>query len=247
MNVLSCPAKINLFLAIKNRDQNGYHEIETILHRTDKIADLIYIEKAENFSLDCAEIPVDENNTIVKAIKLLEKESGKKLNYKIRVEKNIPAMSGLGGASSDAAALMIFLNEYEGLKITHERLMKMSEEIGMDTAFFISGFNTAFASHYGEKLSELPDLPDDLDFDIHFSGVKVSTKEAYAKWDMQNEKSIADPSKIIAAIKAKDSDKILANLHNDFESIFPGRDSYLCGTDFLLLTGSGGAFCSFHR
>lgn len=247
MNVLSCHAKINLFLAIKARDENGYHEIETVLHRTDKLQDFIYIEKSESFSLDCGEIPADENNTIIKAIKLLEKEGGRKLSYKIRVEKNIPPKSGLGGGSSNAAAVLIFLNELEGLKIPHARLMKMSEQIGMDVPFFVSGFNTAFATHYGENLQELPSLPEDLNFEIHFSEIEVSSKEAYANWDEQNKKSVADASKIIEAIKSKDSAKILENLHNDFESIFPGPDSYLHKNDCLLLTGSGGAFVSFHR
>lgn len=245
MNVLSCPAKINLFLAIKGRDSNGYHEIETILHRTDKLQDFIYIEESEEFSLDCGDIPADENNTIVKAVKILEQESGRKLNYKIRVEKNIPPKSGLGGGSSNAAAVLIFLNEHEGLKITHERLMELAAQIGMDVPFFVSGFDTALATHYGEKVSELPALPEDLDFEIKFSNIEISTKDAYTAWDEKKQISNAESSKIIEAIKSQDAKSILENIHNDFESTFPMRDSYLDENDSLLLSGSGGAFVFF--
>lgn len=246
MNVLSCSAKINLFLAIKSRDSSGYHEIETVLHRTDKLQDFIYIEKSEEFSLDCADVPADENNTIIKAIRTLEQECGRKLSYKIRVEKNIPPKSGLGGGSSNAAAVLVFLNEHEGLKIPHERLMELAAQIGMDVPFFVSGLDTALATHYGEKISELPALPEDLDFEIKLSNVEVSTKDAYQAWDETNQISNVDSSKIIKAIKTRDAKSILENIHNDFESIFPVRDSYLDKNEYLLLSGSGGAFVSFH-
>jgi 4-diphosphocytidyl-2-C-methyl-D-erythritol kinase len=238
MTKLACSAKVNLFLAIRDRDSSGYHEIETILVRTPELQDFIHIEKATAPSFECDSLPA-EGNTVLKVIKILEQETSRTFSYKIRLEKNIPPMSGLGGGSSDAAAIMLYLNEHEGLDLPHKRLMELAALVGMDVPFFISGHQVAFATHYGEIITPLPNLPENLQIEIHQTGKEVSTKTAYENWDASGKKSTASSKKIIQALENQDPNAIIANLHNDFQSTRPFGD----GT---ILTGSGGAFCVVH-
>jgi 4-diphosphocytidyl-2-C-methyl-D-erythritol kinase len=235
MTVLICPAKINLFLAIRGKDASGYHEIETVLARTHQITDELYIEPAEELSFKCAEFPGEEN-LVIKALRLLEAETGRRFLYKIELKKNIPAQSGLGGASSNAAAIMLYLNEHEGLKIPLAKLMELASTIGMDVPFFVSGFPVAHATHYGERIAEFPALPADLNCKI-LPGPKVSTKEAYAEWDKRGQSSNADCLPMLEAIKQQDTIAILKNLHNDFGI----NASY-----GQILAGSGGALVVFY-
>lgn len=242
MTILRCPAKINLFLAIKDRDSSGYHEIDTIFARANNLADLIHIEEASELTFECQEIP-GENNLLMQAIRLLEKETNKTFTYKIRLEKKIPLMSGLGGGSSNAAAIMLYLNEHEGLDLPHNMLMELAAEIGMDIPFFISGNQVARGTHYGEVLAVLPELPKNLQLTIH-AGKQNSTKEAFQKWDESGKKSTANPEALIAAIKKQDAQSIIENLHNDFEIIY-GQASFSEQHHAFLLSGSGGAYVSF--
>ncbi|MEK9166951.1 MAG: 4-(cytidine 5'-diphospho)-2-C-methyl-D-erythritol kinase [Patescibacteria group bacterium] len=240
MQIISCPAKLNLFLAI-GKKIGDYHEIETVMMRAPKLEDFLHIEESEKLKFECKEMP--ENNSVMKAIDLLEKKTGKKFNYKIRLEKNIPPRSGLGGGSSDAASILVFLNQKENLGLAHVELMEMGAQIGMDLPFFISGHELALATHYGEKIKALKRLPKDFDYEIHFTGNEISTKDAYEKITKISQKF---PQKILEAIEQSNTKKILENLHNDFESITPL--SYQSNaSEKALLTGSGGAFAVFRE
>ena len=234
MTTLTCPAKINLFLAIKSRYSSGYHEIETVLARVPELHDLIHIEPAEKFSFHCQTLP-SEGNTVVKAIKLLEQETNTPLPYKITLEKHIPIQSGLGGASSDAAAILLHFNK--SLNIPKARLMELAAQIGMDVPFFVSGHEVALGTHYGEIITPLPNLPASLKIQIH-PGPKISTAEAYAAWQTRSEAECPSPAKLIAALKSGDTKAIIASLHNDFTS---------SSSPETTLSGSGGASFVVHE
>ena len=238
MTTLACPAKVNFFLAIRDRDSSGYHEIETILVRTKQLQDFIHIKKSATPSFECDSLPA-EDNSVLKAIQILEQESNRKFSYQIRLEKHIPPMSGLGGGASDAAAIMLFLNKKENLKIPHKRLMELATKIGMDVPFFISGHQVALGTHYGEIITQLPDLPENLKIKIHLTDNQVSTKQAYKN---HKPSSKISSSKIIAAIKKQNPHKIIKHLHNDFQT----NSSFSNSSNEMLLAGSGGAFFSVH-
>lgn len=245
MITLSCPAKVNLFLAILGKDTSGYHEIDTVFVRVPELADTIEIEPADNFIFECETVPGYEN-TVVKAVLLLEEKTNRKFSYHIHLTKNIPLQSGLGGGSSDAAAILTYLNEHEKLGLTPDELMGLGTKIGMDVPFFISGYQVAHGTHYGEKIVELPSLPPELKLTIGFTGVKISTKEAYEKWDSSAKPNLPPAettshtsANFIAALRAQDSAVIIQNLHNDFERIF--RDLSFKNSS-TVLTGSGGAY-----
>lgn len=245
------PAKINLFLHITGVEENAfyhnktYHTLETILLRTEKIADEIIIEKSKRLSIECDGVNQRENS-VYKIIKVLENFCKKKFIYKIKIKKNIPIMSGLGGASSNAAAVMLFINEMEDLKINHEMLMRLASKVGMDLPFFISEYEVAHGKHFGEQISALPNLPKDLDLDI-FPGPQVSTKQAFEKWDLRQnshskfiQKKVPNIDTLMNALKKSDTEKIIKSAYNDFQLIFSAHIKN-GGT----LTGSGGAYFKF--
>lgn len=223
---LLCPAKINLFLAIRGKDSSGYHEIETVLARTMALQDKIEIASAEKLEVEfLPEEGIDpENNTITKAVQLLEVHTRRPLHYRIRVTKKIPPQSGLGGAASNAATILLYLNEQEKIGLTHEELMELAARIGMDVPFFVSGHEVALATHYGERITPLTIIPPQIR--IELTGHAVSTKDAYAKWDDFIRKN---PNHQAPQNEA---------LYNDFELITPECGPY---TSKRHLCGSGGA------
>lgn len=245
------PAKINLFLHITGVAENPfynkpYHTLETVLLRTEKIADEIIIEKSKKLLIECDGV-IQRENSVYKIIKVLENFCKKKFMYKVNIKKNIPIMSGLGGASSNAAAVMLFINETENLKIDHDTLMGLASNVGIDIPFFVSGYKVAHGTHFGEQISALPNLPKDLDFHI-FHGPQVSTAQAFEEWDTRQNTRQSDYSAcqrkkdpnigtLINALKKSDTEKIIKNTYNDFQLIF-GSHIKNGGT----LTGSGGAY-----
>ncbi|MFA4814922.1 MAG: 4-(cytidine 5'-diphospho)-2-C-methyl-D-erythritol kinase [Candidatus Gracilibacteria bacterium] len=228
MTTLTCPAKVNLYLAILGRDPSGYHLIDTVFVRVPEPADTLEIELAKEFMFECETLSA-EKNSVMKAVRLLEQKSGRKFLYHIRLTKNIPMQSGLGGGSSDAAALLLYLNRQENLGFTREQLMELGAQIGMDVPFFLSGYEVARGTHYGEKITPLPSLPPSFHIDIGFTNIPVSTKGAFATWDKRGLQSTAPTF----------SNDITNNIHNDFEQIFPDLSFKKINT---VLSGSGGAY-----
>lgn len=225
MPKILAPAKVNLFLAILGKDESGYHLLDTVFARVPELADVLEIEPAKELTFECSAFP-GEDNTVMKALHLLEQKTGRRFTYKIRLIKNIPPQSGLGGGSSDAAAILLYLNETEELGLTREELMELGAQIGMDVPFFLSGYSLARGTHYGEILTPLPPLPSGTKIEIGFTTIPISTKEAFAEWDKRGLTSNAPAY----------SPDIL---HNDFEQIFPDLSFKKPNT---VLTGSGGAY-----
>ncbi len=228
MTRILAPAKVNLFLAILGKDESGYHLLDTVFARVHELADVLEIEPAAALRVDFlpGEEIEPENNTILKAIHLLEAQTGRGFLYKITVHKNIPLQAGLGGGSSDAASLLLHLNETEKLGLTPVELTQLGVQIGMDVPFFLSGYKVARGTHYGEIITPLPPLPSGTKIEIGFTTIPISTKEAFAEWDQRGLKSNAPTY----------SPGIL---HNDFEQIFPDLSFKKPST---VLTGSGGAY-----
>lgn len=257
MTTLRCPAKVNLFLAIRSRDhgsegcryfQKGYHEIETVFARTTALEDLLHVEEAGRFEFHCdtsgipdltGQLCQPEKNSVVKAIRLLEAKTSRIFHYKITLEKHIPPRSGLGGGASDAAAILLFLNTHEKIGLTQGELFALGTQVGMDVPFFLSGHDVALGTHYGEKITPLPALPPDLHLAIELTGREVSTPEAYSTWDSEPRHPAPDLQPFLRALHAQNAAAIIAALHNDFEKISPALNDKK-----LHLCGSGGALYS---
>jgi 4-diphosphocytidyl-2-C-methyl-D-erythritol kinase len=178
------PAKVNLSLLIAGKRPDGFHEIETIMAKAN-LFDEILIQPSEKPGIEllCKGpywAPEGKENLAYKASEMLLENSRSQANLKITLTKNIPAGSGLGSASSDAAATLIALNKYLDLKLSNRRLAKLASKLGSDVAFFLGG-PLAFCTGKGEKIKK---LKENFNFSalLMLPDVSVSTKKVYANY-----------------------------------------------------------------
>ena len=157
MLTIEAPAKINLTLEVLNKLPDGFHEVRTVLQTVD-LCDTLHIRAGEDISFQC-DMPgwSTEKSLVSKTVALLQEVTDCKQGAEINIEKRIPLMSGLGGDSSDAAALLRGLNDLWRLDLTDEKLAGMAAKLGSDVSFFLQG-GTALATGKGEKITPLPSL-----------------------------------------------------------------------------------------
>lgn len=158
MLTLTSPAKINLFLRVLPRREDGYHEIASLMQAID-LHDTIHFTPAENDSFVCTEakVPSDHSNLILRAIHLFRCKTGIKQGVSVHLEKRIPMEAGLGGGSSNAATTLWALNELYDRPVTVAELAAWGAEIGSDVSFFLSE-GTAYCTGRGEILQAVPRL-----------------------------------------------------------------------------------------
>jgi len=152
---INAPAKINLSLDVLKKRDDGYHELKMIMQSV-SLYDEINIEIDDKISINSNKknIPLDNRNLAWKAAELFFEYTGVSGGCKIYIEKNIPDGAGLGGGSSDAAAVLKALNDIYNTNLTDEQLQKIAIKIGADVPFFIIG-GTCLAEGIGEKLTKI--------------------------------------------------------------------------------------------
>ncbi len=173
---LPAPAKLNLFLHVVGKRDDGYHLLESVFQLID-FCDYIDLEGTEDGQIT-RKGDIDwpeENDLCVKAAKLLQ-TLAPNMGVSIEVAKNIPTGSGLGGGSSDAATVLIGLNLMWKLGLSRHELMEIGSQLGADVPFFIFG-QTAFAQGTGEILKAV-DVPE-LYFKIIYPDVHLSTASVF--------------------------------------------------------------------
>jgi 4-diphosphocytidyl-2-C-methyl-D-erythritol kinase len=155
--LVRAPAKINLSLLIAGRRPDGFHEIETVMAKIDWF-DEVLIEPGPTGVVFACEgphwAPADETNLVYRAADLLLQTCGKSPGVKLTLTKNVPAGSGLGSGSSDAAATLAGLNEYLNLGLSKAQLLALASQLGSDVPFFLNG-PLAYCTGRGEKITEL--------------------------------------------------------------------------------------------
>lgn len=228
-------------------DHTIFHEIQTVYQEVPELFDEIELRETPRWiTVECShpDVPHDERNTAYKAAKAMQEHFGIERGVEIRISKNIPVFSGLGGGSSNAAAVMKGLNELWNIHAGREELERLSRQISMDAAFFFYG-GTALGAHFGEKITPLPLLPQGLKIKIIDTGVKISSRDAYSWIDLSRcGKNIGKTEQLIAGLNEQNSQKILENIHNDFEPFVFEKFPVLKNKSDQLkayLTGSGGA------
>jgi len=182
--LVRAPAKINLSLLIAGKRPDGFHELETIMTKVNWY-DEILIETGlkSGIELVCQGphwAPEGQENLIYQATKMLLENQGLSADIKITLTKNIPAGSGLGSASSDAAATLIGLNQYLELHLPNRQLAKLAPRLGSDVAFFLGG-PLAFCTGKGEKIKKLRKFFNFLALLI-LPDVSVSTQKVYTNY-----------------------------------------------------------------
>jgi len=150
------PAKLNLFLHVVGRREDGYHLLQTVFRLIDCCDHLHFSPRDDGLVRLTRPLPgvMDDAELSVRAARLLQRESGISLGADISLQKNIPIGGGLGGGSSDAATTLMALNRLWGVGFGRDRLMALAVTLGADVPFFLFGEN-AFAEGIGEKLRAL--------------------------------------------------------------------------------------------
>jgi 4-diphosphocytidyl-2-C-methyl-D-erythritol kinase len=173
------PAKVNLFLKVLGRREDGYHEIATLMQKISLCDELDISLRGEGIRLRCpgCSLPEDEGNIVYRAARLFLTKARCSRGVDITLQKKIPIEAGLGGGSSNAATTLMILNELLGAPFSEGELMKMGAEIGADVPFFIFG-KTAWAFGIGDRLEAAEKVPK-MWFVLLNPGFGLSTKRVY--------------------------------------------------------------------
>ena len=169
------PAKLNLFLHVLGRRDDGYHELQTVFRLIDR-ADRVGVAARADGEIRFSGV-FGEENLCVRAARLLQKEVSTKKGCELTLEKNIPVGSGMGGGSSDAATTLLVLNRVWNLNLGKKKLLELGLRLGADVPFFLFGRN-ALGEGIGERLTPLELAP--AWYLVLTPQVSVSTKEIFA-------------------------------------------------------------------
>jgi 4-diphosphocytidyl-2-C-methyl-D-erythritol kinase len=245
------PCKINLGLEVLAKRDDGYHTINTIFYKLDEPKDELVIEKSEKFEFrsNAQNLPIDENNIVVKAIKLCTEYTKLPMPaLHIQLYKNIPSSAGLGGGSADAATAIKIFSEH-CVPLTQEQMFMIAKELGADVPFFLFHSDTAIATDKGDKLSPISYHLAHPVIIIKLKDTFISTAKAYGMLRLKQRTNPTDFAHILSHIKEPRLWRGV--ITNDFEEVafilYPALFSlkqclYKYGAEFALMSGSGSAF-----
>lgn len=177
--VVSAAAKVNLTLEVLGRRDDGYHELSSVMQAID-LCDRLVLEDADTMELRCtsADVPGDRRNLALRAAWALREAAGIGRGVRITLGKRIPVAAGLGGGSTDAAAVLLGLNRLWGLRWRRGRLDEVAMTLGMDVPFFLRG-GAAHATGRGERLRPVTSTP--LALVLVNPRIPLSTAEIYGR------------------------------------------------------------------
>jgi 4-diphosphocytidyl-2-C-methyl-D-erythritol kinase len=243
-------AKVNLGLRVLGKRPDGYHELRTRFQSID-LTDELRIEPARKglqLEVEGAVLPADESNLVLKAARALGAGRGDLPGARIHLKKHIPLAAGLGGGSSDAAAALLGLNQFWGLRLTNRELQAMASQLGADIGFFLVG-GSAMGVGRGDELTPLPDCAP-FRIALLLPPFASSTEEVYRRWDDAEVRSgpqLGEGSRWNRAGDPQDEPGS-GSVHNDLEEIVVAqhpelgalRDVLLQhGASAVALSGSG--------
>ncbi|MGI6005886.1 MAG: 4-(cytidine 5'-diphospho)-2-C-methyl-D-erythritol kinase [Ruminococcus sp.] len=213
-------AKINLGLDVIRKREDGYHEVRMIM-QTIRMYDQLDITRALNpgirLTTNLPYLPVNENNLVYKAAKLLMDEFEIKDGLSVQLKKVIPVSAGMAGGSSDAAAALVGVNKIFSLGLSRQELMERATLIGADVPYCVMR-GTALAEGIGEILTPLPPVPKGYVL-VGKPGISVSTKMVYGKLDAAGLEEHPDIDGMVEALKQNDFKKVAAKLGNVLETV----------------------------
>jgi 4-diphosphocytidyl-2-C-methyl-D-erythritol kinase len=222
-------AKINLFLQVGERRDDGYHDVNSVMQSLE-LSDELYFRRTSGESgrvtIRCNDmgVPKTEDNLVCRAVEAFEKHAGVmgSAGVDVLINKRIPVGAGLGGGSADAAATLLALNHIYELEMPMETLMEIGGRVGSDVPFCLRG-GTAFATGRGEKIRALDPLPP---FQVVLAATtqETSTREVYERFDMlARDEAIPGDGELDAALGA-----MLEGIgRHEFEGIFPNMRNSL--------------------
>lgn len=264
---ISAPAKLNLFLEVLGRRDDGYHELETLmvpialfdtLRVTDNAQGQITLtcEFAVGYraadGLGAEDFPEGTENSAVKAVRLLREQTGHVGGLTLHLVKRIPSAAGLAGGSSDAAAALVAANRVWRLGLTRQELAELAAEVGSDVPFFL-GCGPAMCRGRGERIEPL-DLPVNWHFVVIRPPIGLSTADVFRV--CRPAEQPCDPAPLLDALRRENVESAGRLLHNRLqpaaESLSPwiGRlHTAFAGQDMLghQMSGSGSSYFGLAR
>jgi 4-diphosphocytidyl-2-C-methyl-D-erythritol kinase len=261
MTALGMPAhaKLNVFLRVLGRRDDGYHDVETLLLPI-SLADDVSVEPADELSLSldgpAAEgVSADDTNLALRAARTLAAEAGgtRPTGARISIHKRIPVAAGLGGGSADAAATLLLLDELWGTEMGRDALARLAADIGSDVPAMLLG-EPAYVRGRGEIVERV--LLQTTTWVVKPYEFGVSSADAYAWWD-EIAATGPDPGALIAAAEAGNDELLGSAVYNDLQGPVAARHPEIAdtvaafteaGARGAVMSGSGPtvvALCSF--
>jgi len=236
---LPSPAKINLFLDLLGKRSDGYHDIVTVFEKID-LCDRIRLTRSGSgieISSNLKELPLDKNNLVYRAYSLLKESYGVSAGVKIHIEKAIPVAAGLGGGSSNAAAVLRGLPILWDLDINISELVSIGKKIGADVPFFMFNHSFALGSGRGDDINPIESALD-MWHVIISPPVRLLTGEIYGDSSLNLTDNRPDVKIIVRAIEQNDFEGIKKHLYNALEQVVNKRVTAVSGAcDFVKKMG----------
>ena len=222
MNV-KAHAKLNLTLDILRKREDGYHDLQMVMQSV-SLCDEISITPAQGegaMSTNLSYLPADGRNLAQLAAAAFREVTGLGGEVDISIEKNIPVCAGMGGGSSDAAAVLRAMNEMTGAGLSVTELAKIGELVGSDVPYCVMG-GTALAEGRGEILTPLPALPHCW-VAVCKPSFPVSTPQLFGRVDVRKIVRRPDTAGLMAALEAGDLTGVARRMYNVFEDVMEPR------------------------
>ena len=258
------PGKVNLYLAVGDRREDGYHELTTVFHAV-SLLDEVTVRNADVLSLEMVgegadSLPADERNLAWQAAELMAEHVGRAPDVTITVEKSIPVAGGMAGGSADAAAVLVAMNSLWELGVPRRDLHTLAARLGSDVPFALHG-GTALGTGRGEELATVL-ARSTFHWVLAFADGGLSTPAVFAEIDRLRESkdgdrslppALEDPEPVLAALASGDPGALAPLLGNDLQpaslSLDPGlRRTLRAGTEAGALAGivtGSGPTCAF--
>jgi len=219
------PAKLNLFLRVLGRREDGYHDLETLVQPVTLADGVRAAHREQGFGLALAAelagaVPSGEENLVLRAARALAEATGERRGANLLLVKRIPVSAGLGGGSTDAAAALRALDRLWGWGLGLDGLARVGARVGADVPALVRG-GPVLARGRGEQV-EPTHVPRTW-WVLVTVDVGVSAADAFRWWDEDRASTGPDPGPLLEALRAKDLDRVGALLSNDLEGPVAAR------------------------
>lgn len=218
--VLSAAAKVNLALEVLGKRADGYHELATVMQAVD-LSDRVVLEEAEPVEVRvvAGDVPSDGTNLAARAAVALRTAAAIEAGVRITLDKRIPVAAGLGGGSSDAAAVLVGLNRLWRLRWPLERLAELGTTLGMDVPFFLRG-GAALATGRGDQVSPVQGAA--VALVLVNPRFPVSTAETYGRVTPAMYTDGRWAGAAVQALATRRASRVAASLYNGLEAAVAG-------------------------
>ncbi|MBI1871062.1 MAG: 4-(cytidine 5'-diphospho)-2-C-methyl-D-erythritol kinase [Chlamydiae bacterium] len=243
------PAKVNLFLEVIRKREDGYHDLKTVFQEIDLCDEIevsLWDKKEIRISTNVSDIPTDSTNLAYRAAQAFLEIVGIDRGVHIRIDKKIPVAAGLGGGSSNAAATLKALTKLFQTDLPKDKIFQIARQLGADVPFFLMG-GTALGEGIGDQLTPL-DISPSLDFLLVNPNFKVPTPRVYRALKLGETKINLDIHRMVASLKKTNLRELSSLLYNRLEEVvfesFPQLGEIKevlkrLGAEGVLLSGSG--------